>query len=200
MATTTSILSDTIMAQAKAFKEARSQFDEQFMDWSRGIPPLAPEHFWPMVDDFRKVLLDTMRYRKEGFVEAAAEEFLRLAVVNGGDLAAAVHFALSWSHYRGKAYAAGDELGFSFERGDDGYGDLMDAVPLLGQEFSRKLETGWFGNLREFNEKVDAVCDVAGRVLKDVVLHGENYFASSLQDAAQKWVVIESRNYGKDGG
>jgi hypothetical protein len=41
---------------------------------------------------------------------------------------------------------------------------------------------------------------VAGRVLKDVVLHGENYFASSLQDAAQKWVVIESRNYGKDGG
>jgi hypothetical protein len=197
--TTTSILDGKIMAQAAAFKEARSQFDEQFMDWSRGIPPLEPEHFWPMVDEFRKVLLDTMRYRKEDYVKAAANEFMRLAVVNGGDLAAAVHFALSWSHYKGKAYAAGDELGFSFERGDDGYGDLMDAVPLLGQVFNRKLELGKFDTLREFNEQVDATCDVAGRVLRNEVLFGENYFASSLQDAAQKWVVIESRNYGKDG-
>ena len=197
--TTTSILSDTIMAQAAAFMEARSQFDRQFNVFTGGIPPLAPEHFWPMVDDFRKVLLDTMRYRKDGFVESAANEFLRLAAVNGGDIAAAVHFALSWSHYTGKAYAAGDELGFSFDRGDDGYGDLMDAVPLLGQVFNRRLELGKFDTLREFNEQVDAVCDVAGRVLKDVVLHGENYFASSLEDAAKNWVVIESRNYGKGG-
>jgi len=197
--TTRSILDGTIMAQAAAFKEARSQFDEQFMDWSRGIPPLAPEHFWPMVDQFRKVLLDTMQYRKEGFVEAAANEFIRLAAVNGGDIAAAVHFALSWSHYKGKAYAAGDELGFSFDRGDDGYGDLMDAVPLLGQVFNERLELGKFHTLREFNEQVDAVCDVAGRVLKNVVLHGENYFSMCLRDEAQKWVVIESRNYGKAG-
>jgi len=199
MTQATSILTGDIMGQAHAFREARSHFDEYFMDWARGIPPLAPEHFWPMVDEFREVLLKTMQYRKEDYVKAAANEFMRLAVVNGGDIAAAVHFALSWSHYKGKAYAAGDKLGFSFERGDDGYGDLMDAVPLLGQEFSRKLETGWFGNLREFNEKVDATCDVAGRVLKDVVLHGESYFSMCLQDAAQKRVVIESRNYGKDG-
>jgi hypothetical protein len=200
MAKTTSILSDTIMAQAAAFKEARSQWEEQYRQWACGIPPLAPEHFWPMVDEFRKVLLDTMRYRKEGFVESAANEFIRLAAVNGGDIAAAVHFALSWSHYTGKAYMAGDELGFSFDRGDDGYGDLMDAVPLLGQVFNRRLELGKFDTLREFNEQVDAVCDVAGRVLKNVVLHGENYFSMCLRDEAQKWVVIESRNYGKDGG
>lgn len=195
-----SILSDTIMAQAAAFKEARSQFDEQFMDWSRGVPPLAPEHFWPMVDEFRKVLLDTMQYRKEGFVDSAANEFIRRAAVNGGDIAAAVHFALSWGHYSRRAYACGDKAGFSFDRGDDGYGDLMDAVPLMGQAFNDKLGLGRFHSLREFNEQVDATCDVAGRVLKDVVLHGENYFSMCLKDAAQKWVVIESRNYGKDGG
>lgn len=199
MAQATSILTGEIMAQAAAFKQATTLFNRQFFAFSNSVPPLAPEHFWPMVEQFRTVLLDTMTYRKEGFVEAAANEFLRLAAVKGGDIAPAVHFALSWRHYVRKAYAAGDEAGFSFERGDDGYGDLMDAVPLLGQEFNRKLETGWFGNLREFNEKVDATCDVAGRVLKDVVLHGENYFASSLEEAAQKWIVLESRNYGKDG-
>jgi hypothetical protein len=198
MATTTSILTDDIMRQANAFREARSQFDEQFMDWSRGVPPLAPEHFWPMVDEFRRVVIDTMRYTTESVGEKAANEFLRLASVEQGDIAAAVHFALSWSHYEGKAYAAGDKLGFSFGRGDDGYGDLMDAVPLLGQSFNERLELGKFNTLHEFNEQVDAVCDVAGRVLRNEVLYGENYFAMSLNDAAQKWVVIESRNR-KDG-
>jgi len=199
MTQATSILGDTIMAQAKAFKEARSQFDEQFMDWSRGIPPLAPEHFWPMVDEFREVLIYTMQHRKEGYVEAAADEFMRRTVVNSGDLAAAVHFALSWTHYKGKAYAAGDKMGFSFDRGDDSYGDLMDAVPLLGQSFNERMELGKFDTLREFNEQVDATCNVAGRCLRNEVLFGENYFSMCLQDAAQKWLVIESRNYGKGG-
>lgn len=197
MATTTSILSDTIMAQAKAFKEARSQFDEQFMDYARDIPPLAPEHFWPMVDEFRRVLLDTMQNTKEGYVTAAANEFMRRTVVGGGDLAAAVHFALSWSHYKGKAYAAGNKTAFSFDRHDDSYSDLMDVLPLLGEVFNRRLKLGKFTSLREFNLEVVATCDVAGRVLKDVVLHGENYFSMSLRDAAQKWVVLESRQHGE---
>lgn len=197
MKTVTSILTDEIMAQAKAFNEARSQFDEQFMDYAMGIPPLAPEHFWPMVDEFREVLIYTMQHKKEGYVKAAANEFMRRTVVNGGDIAAAVHFALSWNHYTGKAYAAGDKLKFSFDRGDDGYGDLMDAVPLMGQVFNRRLELGKFDTLREFNLEVVATCDVAGRVLKDVVFHGENYFSMCLKDAAQKRVVLESRNQGE---
>jgi hypothetical protein len=82
MAQATSILTGDIMGQAHAFREARSHFDEEFMDWARGIPPLAPEHFWPMVAEFREVLLKTMQYRKEGYVKAAANEFMRLAVVN----------------------------------------------------------------------------------------------------------------------
>jgi hypothetical protein len=202
MATTTSILTDDILRQANAFREARSLFDEQFMDWSRGIPPLAPEHFWPMVDQFRKVVMDTMRYTKESVGKKAANEFLRLAAVEQGDIAAAVHFALSWWHYKGKAYAAGDNAGFSFERGDDSYGDLMDALPLLGQSVNRKLTLGKFDSLREFNEQVRATCGAVGgpmaESLEKLVLYGENYFAMSLNEAAQKWVVIESRNR-KDG-
>ena len=197
---TTSILTGAIMSNANAFKEAKSQWDEQFMDYSRSVPPLAPEHFWPMADQFRKVLLDTLSYRRERTGKAAADEFMRQAVVNGGTLAAAVHFALSWRHYKAKAYVAGDKAGFSFDRGDHSYGDLMDAVPMLGQVFNDKLVAGKLASLREFDEAVNAACDQANRVLVNAVLHGENYFGAYLEEAAQKWVVLESRNYGKDGG
>jgi|694.fasta_scaffold12563_29 hypothetical protein len=204
MATTTSILSDTIMAQAKAFKEARSRFDEQFMDWSRGIPPLAPEHFWPMVDEFRKVVVDTSRYGTGPVGEAAANEFIRLAAVNGGDIAAAVHFALSWRHYTRRASACGDKCEFDWMRGDDSYGDLMDALPLAGQRVNETLGLGKFDSLNHFNKEVGNACEWAAEGedrsrLKKMVLSGESYFASSLEEAAQKWVVIESRNYGKGG-
>jgi hypothetical protein len=54
--------------------------------------------------------------------------------------------------------------------------------------------------LREFNEQIVATCGELGggmgEKLTQLVLHGENYFAMSLEDAAQKWVVIESRKFG----
>jgi len=199
MATETTILDGTIMTQAKAFREARHMFEEQFRNFKMGITPMEPEHFWPMVERFRRVLLDTMLYAKGSVGEAAAGEFLREAA-NANTLADAVHFALSWRHYRSKAYAAGDETGFSWGRGDDSYGDLMDAVPLLGQIVNRRLCLGKFATLREFNEQVRASCstfastDSMADRLVQLVLHGENYFASSLEEAAQKWVVLESRN------
>jgi len=193
MTKATSILTSKIMKQAKAFSDARSEFDENFMDFKRGVPPMQPEHFWHVVVRFREVLLDTMTHRKEGYVEAAADEFFRCAVVGGGDFAAAVHFALSWSHYTRKAYAACEKARFSFDRGDDSFGDLMDALPLMGQTLNLKLCLGSVESLAEFNEIVAATCDEAGRVLEQVVLRGENYFAMSLEDAAQKWVVLEAK-------
>jgi hypothetical protein len=193
MAKATSILTDEIMKQAKAFSDARSEFDENFMDFRRGVPPMQPEHFWPVVVQFREVLLDTMTHRKEGYVEAAANEFMRLAAVKDGDIASAVHFALSWSHYKHKAYAACEKAPFSFDRGDDSFSDLMDALPLMGQMLNRKVCLGRIESLAEFNEIVAATCDGAGRVLEEVVLRGENYFAMSLEDAAQKWVVLEAK-------
>jgi hypothetical protein len=155
-----------------------------------------------MVDGFRKVVLDTMRYTKESVGEKAANEYLRQAATNGGDLAAAIHFALSWWHYRDKAYAAGDEAGFSFQRGDDGYGDLMDALPLLGQSINDGLSK--FRSHADFTVAACLACnslvdgEAARAALKQLVLHGENYFSMSLEEAAQKWVLIESRNYESD--
>jgi len=219
---TTSIINGTIMGQAKAFDEARQQWDAWFLVYYKhSIPPLAPEFFWPIVDKFRDVLLKTASYRGVRDGQAAAEEFMRLAVSEElVSLEAAIHFALSWRHYKDKAYAAGGNSGFSWERGDDGFGDLMDSLPLASRDVYDKLVAGEFKTLQEFNNSVDSTfvslisrspfdsdpttiaaaherveLSMAYKLLIDVVLYGENYFSMFLEKAAQNWIVAESRRY-----
>jgi hypothetical protein len=211
MPKTTSIL-DGINDEALAFRRAQSQYDAVFRGFLMTTPRLSPEHFWPMLDAFRLTVLRTMMLR-EKVAEAAADEFMRDAKVNKGPggLAAAVHFAISYRDFVRKAYSGGDKCGFGFDRGDDGYSDLMDAVVLLGREFNERLYEGDFGSLAAFGQAVMGACcysvterdfpfqyaddpvgnrtSLAGR-LRKFVLHGENYFSMSLEEAAQKWVAL----------
>jgi hypothetical protein len=219
MTVTTDIL-DSINAEALAFKQAKAQYEEAFLSFKAGVPPLAPEHFWPMADAFRQVVLRTMVYRTERIGVLAAEEFLRLAVIGSlpWSLSAAVHFCLSYRHYKFLAYAGGDECKFGFDRGDDGYGDLMDAVVLLGREFNERLHAGRFYDLVEFSGAVGDVCSasvsagefpftyaddpVGNRMalesrLRTLILQGENYFAMSLEDEAANRVVIHAKQEGE---
>ena len=214
MTVTTDIL-DSINAEALAFKQAKAQYEKAFLTFKAGVPPLAPEHFWPMAEAFRQVLLKTMAYRQERVAEAAADEFFRLAVIGElqWQLPAAVHFALSYRHYQQLAYAGGDECKFSFDRGDDGYGDLMDAVVILGREFNERLHAGRFYDLPDFNQAVSDACaasisvdefpftyaddPVGSRMalegkLRGLIVRGENYFAMTLEDEAERRVASEA--------
>jgi hypothetical protein len=220
MTVTTDIL-DSINAEALAFKQAKAQYDDAFRSFKAGVPPLAPDQFWPMADTLRQVVLRTMVYRTERIGVLAAEEFMRLAVIGSlpWSLSAAVHFCLSYRHYKFLAYAGGDECKFSFDRGDDGYGDLMDAVVLLGREFNQQLYAGRFYDLPDFHKAVSQLCQasvtaedfdfpysqwpgaereaLAARFCT-LVLGGENYFAMSLEDEAANRVVIHAKPEGRD--
>jgi hypothetical protein len=214
MSTTTSIL-DSINADAVAFRRAQAKYDKAFRLLKITTPEVEPADFWPMADCFRLTILRTMIYRAESVTEAAADEFMRLAVVGQSqwDLPAAVHFALSYDTYKRHAYAGGDRCRFSFGRGDDGYGDLMDAVVLLGREFNERLHAGRFYDLPDFVAAVKERCDAAvpasefpfqysddpegSRVslvsrLRKLILQGENYCGMMLCDAAQKWIALEA--------
>jgi hypothetical protein len=214
MATTTTIL-DGINADAVAFRQARSRYDKAFRLLRMTTPAVEPEHFWPMADAFRMLVLRTMQHRTEGVSDAAADEFMRQAVIGQSSwgLPAAVHFAISYGDYQRKAYAGGDGCRFSFDRGDDGYGDLMDSVVLLGREFNDRLHAGRFYDLRDFNEAVDEQCYASvtakdflfqyaddpvgnraslGSRLRKFILEGENYCGMMLCDAAQKWIALEA--------
>jgi hypothetical protein len=206
---------DGINAEALAFQKAKARYEKEFRRFKCGVTPLSPEHFWPMADVFRKVLLKTMAYRQERVAEAAADEFFRLAVIGElqWQLPSAVHFALSYRHYQQLAYAGGDECKFSFDRGDDGYGDLMDAVVSLGREFNERLHAGRFYDLPDFNQAVSDACaasisvdefpftyaddPVGNRMalegkLRGLIVRGENYFAGTLEDEAERRVASEA--------
>jgi hypothetical protein len=214
MATTTNIL-DGINADAVAFRHARAKYDKAFRMLKITTPELQAADFWPMADAFRLTILRTMTYRAEGVSEAAADEFMRQASIgqSAWDLAAAVHFALSYDTYKRHAYAVGDKCRFSFDRGDDGYGDLMDAVVLLGREFNERLHAGRFYDLSDFNKAVDEQCHASvtaedfpfqyaddpvgnrlslGSRLRKFILQGENYCGMMLCDAAQKWIALKA--------
>lgn len=220
MSVTIDIL-DGINAEALAFQKAKARYEKEFLRFKCGVPPLPPGHFWPMADALRKVLLKTMLHRQERVAEAAADEFFRLAVIGElqWQLPAAVHFALSYRHYQQLAYDGGDECKFSFDRGDDGYGDLMDAVVILGREFNERLHAGRFYDLADFSGAVGDACsasvsagefpftytdDPVGKRmtlasrLRAMIVHGENYFAMSLEDEAEKRVASEALKNERD--
>jgi len=214
MTKTISIL-DGINAEAVAFRKAQAKYDKAFRLLKITTPEMEPADFWPMADAFRLTVLRTMQCRAEGVAEAAADEFMRQASTGQSrwSLAAAVHFALSYDTYKRHAYAGGDKCRFSFDRGDDGYGDLMDAVVLLGREFNERLRAGRFYDLSDFNKAVDEQChasvtagdfpfqyaddpvgnrtSLASR-LRKFILQGENYCGMMLCDAAQKWIALEA--------
>ena len=220
MSVTIDIL-DGINAEALAFQKAKARYEKEFRRFKCEVTPLSPEHFWPMADVFRKVLLKAMLHRQERVAEAAAYEFFRLAVIGElqWQLPAAVHFALSYRHYQQLAYAGGDECKFSFDRGDDGYGDLMDAVVILGREFNERLHAGRFYDLPDFNNAMSAVCNdsvsagefpftytddpVGNRMalasrLRVMIVRGENYFAMTLEDEAERRVASEALKNERD--
>jgi len=194
MTKTTSIL-DRINADAVAFRQAQAKYDKAFRLLKITTPEIQAADFWLMVDAFRLTILRTMNYRTEGVTEAAADEFMRQAAIGESPwgLPAAVHFALSYDTYKRHAYSGGDGCGFDFGRGDDGYGDLMDAVVLLGREFNERLHASRFYDLKDFNAAVEERCAIhSASRLRKFILQGENYCGMMLCDAAQKWIALEA--------
>lgn len=182
---TTSIFSDEILKQADELRKAEGQYETAFDHWAQTVPTLAPEHFWKEVQSLRLI------WSRSLDAERAANEYLRIAAVEGEEqLAAAVHFCVSYRRYAEGMRGACEHITLGWERGDDGFGDLMDSLPMAGEQVYVEVKSGdFFGDDDEGNEIVyigelenrvrEIVPDVADRII-----HGENYWASTLEQAA----------------
>jgi len=74
------------------------------------------------------------------------------------------------------------------ERGDDGYGDLMDSLPLAG----RAVLDGIFqDDIANFKQLEKALAD---NPLKDFILNGENYIAMKLTEALEQAFLSVARD------
>ena len=83
-----------------------------------------------------------------------------------------------------------EHLTEGWERGDDGFGDLMDSLPMAGEQVYVEIKSGdFFGEDEDGNETVN-ISDLEKRVkeivphVADRIIHGENYWASTLEQAA----------------
>lgn len=95
----------------------------------------------------------------------------------------AIQFAKSWQGWRGKLYQP--LFNVVKDRGDDAYGDLLDALPLVGREVVQEVLGSEFGNQEQFDAAVFVGCD-GSKQLTELILHGENYVGMTLADAAQE--------------
>lgn len=198
MPTTTSIFSDEILKQADDLRKSEGQYETAFDHWARSVPSLSPKHFWPEVDRLRLI------WEQEGHdSERAAEEYLRLAACEGEEkLAAAVHFAVSYRRYSESVRGACEHIVQGWDRGDDGFGDLMDSLPMAGEEVYTRVKSGEFFDEDEDEDDIVNIDDLEQCIRESVpksgdqIVHGEHYWASTLERAAaerMKFVLLCSR-------
>jgi len=183
----TSIFGDEILKQADELRKAEGRYDTAFDHWAQTVPTLAPEYFWRVIGTLRTIW-EECKFDPE----RAADEYLRRASIAGeNELAAAIHFCVSYRRYAEGMRGACEHITQGWERGDDSFGDLMDSLPMAGEQVYVEVKSGDFFGYNGMDDIV-LINDLESRVgeavpnAADKILHGENYWASTLEQAAQE--------------
>ena len=182
----TSIFSDEILKQADELRVAEGRYEMLFDHWSATVPTLAPEYFWKNIQSLRLIWVES-----DLDAERAANEYLRIAAVEGEEqLAAAVHFCVSYRRCAEGMRGACEHIIQGWERGVDGFGDLMDSLPMAGEQVYVEIKSGDFFEEDEDGYATVNIGDLENRVreivphIADRIINGENYWASTLEKAA----------------
>jgi hypothetical protein len=186
--------------KAIAYCEAKKQYNTAFRDYfANQVTELPEDRFWELQAVFqRDVCTFRFGYKRTNGVEQAAGEFFRKPLANDFgkaptySLEEAISFAKSWQGWRGRLYEPLFDV--VEDRGDDAYGDLLDALPLAGRDLVGKAQAGEFGNQQQFDA---AVLEGYGGndQLAKLILHGENYVAMSLCDGAQEYFAAKAETW-----
>ncbi len=182
-----------LSAAAQTLRAAKQDYLNAFRQYfAREVQILPDERFWQLHAVFRKeVLTFCFAYRRTNGVEQAARELFRKPLAEdfaGGarySLLEAVQFAKTWRQLsRRLAQPLYDVVQ---DRSDDGYDDLLDALPLAGQTVFQSALRQEFRSHDQFEQAVRQACCHSD--LAELILRGENYVSMSLEDAAQEYVL-----------
>jgi hypothetical protein len=176
------------------------------------IEPLEDGRFWDLLKHYRsEVIQYVMLYGRD--TESAADEFFRKSTF--GSMR-----GVDWNFDEAMAFIAAYEIKVKslyqplFDivegRGDDGYGDLLDSLPLAGRETYEKCLTRKFFDNEEFEDFVKHSAqtiitkhcssgfqlDTNKVVIKfqKHILNGENYNRMKLREQAEKFFVHKVEN------
>ncbi len=187
----------SIYQVATRYRRARQVYENAFRSFfQEHVTPLPVARFWQL----QPVFADEIRCFRFGYgrtngVEQAAGEFFRKALtqdfqgfsereLSAYSITEALQFAKSW---RTLVRQLDDALCQVVEdRSDDAYGDLLDSLPLAGIGVCRRALEHQFRDNLDLEDGVRASCQaVCG--LAPFILHGENYAATALSDAARDY-------------
>jgi len=181
---------DTIKTAIKQYKQAKARYGKAFNKWFQTLPLLPDKRFWILLAEYQKLFVNSIpevHYCGNNSVQLACDEFFRRSVVRGNwpryTLIEAINFVKNYERLAGLLYEAGDNCDFSFERTDDPYGDLMDSLPLAGQEVCERLLGGKYQSLIQFTKHIGQVCS---KKLAKAILEGENYNTMHLLSEARR--------------
>lgn len=179
---------------ALAFRQAETEYNTAFRQYlSDELSDLPDDRFWQLQPALRQeVLRFRFSHARTNGVEQAAREFFRKPLA--GDFSGveytmedAIRFAKTWRSVSRRLYEPLFDV--VKDRGDDAYGDLLDAVPLAGREVVEKSIRREFGNHEQFDAAVLNGCDGDQRPC-ELILRGENYVGMSLADAAREYFAF----------
>ena len=167
-----------LIRSAKKLSDAKKDWGLRFQQYFATVKSLRDTEFWPLLAEFR---LQVFRFKfdYERQIEDAALEFFRKPYAREGNYSIdeAVSFAKT---YQEKARAIYHPLmDIIKDRGDDSYGDLLDVLPLMGQEMYERCLKSDFQDNEDFTITIQDMIANASAVkdkkkFNDFILHGEN--------------------------
>lgn len=192
---TAGIFSDDILQQADETRQAEERYSNAFYSWANGVATLKPGLFWREIRRLRSIWEERRRHGRAP--DDAADEYLRQAQCESEErFAEAVHFAVSYRRCSAALSKACGKVLEGWERGDDSFGDLMDSLPLAGRDVFKRIKKGEFFVEDENEDEVvnledlEAAVHSAAPKVADLILNGENYWASNLEEKARERMKI----------
>jgi len=178
------------------FRQAEQDYLAAFRSYfEHEVGTLPDDRFWELQAVLREEV-STFRftYGRTNGIEQGAQEFFRKPLA--GDFgnrprytsAEATCFAKTWRMCRNRLYQPLFDV--VTDRGDDAYGDLLDALPFAGRDVMARCLDREIGSERQFEAAVLAGCG-GHQQLADLILHGENYVGMALYDAAQRYFAVD---------
>lgn len=174
------VLSANLISTALDVRRANAEYTKQWNVFWQGVKPVTKARFWELLQLFRKEIeVYCFNYGRTNGVEDAAWEFFRKVLTGESKYSEAEAYGFVKAYEKAK-HLLDKRLAKLFEFGGDEFDDLMDSLPLVGEEF--------FG--REFSTEAELYSALNGLGPKwKKFIHSENYVEMYLEDAAKKFTL-----------
>lgn len=177
----------TVTELAKEKTAADRAFGKAFRAHLRTFEPLEISRFWEVVDQLQLHIGRRLSY---GGVKDGAHNLICQEVYQATDEMSAwgdmARFLARYEDIKTRLSIKMDRLP-GLDRGDDGFGDLIDSLPLAGPEVFIAIMADDVANGKQLDKAVIA------HPLAKFILEGENYICMTFEKALKKSFVHVSR-------